>query len=65
MSDPEGADVLLNGTVIGKTPMILPTTNVGLPYTLTIQRPGYFAWTGQLVVVPGRTNLRVELFAAQ
>jgi hypothetical protein len=64
-SEPAGADVLLNGTVIGKTPMILPTTNVGLPYTLTIQRPGYFAWTGQLVVVPGRTNLRVELFAAQ
>jgi hypothetical protein len=65
MSDPEGADVLLNGSFIGKTPMILPTTNVGLPYTLTIQRAGYRPWTGQLVVVPGRTTFRVELFAAQ
>jgi hypothetical protein len=65
VSYPEAADVLLNGTFIGKTPMILPTGSVGVPYILTIQRPGYRAWTGQMVAVPGRTNLRVELYAAQ
>jgi hypothetical protein len=64
-SDPGGADVLLNGRIIGKTPMVLPTGNIGLPYIITIQRSGYQTWTGQLVSVPGRTNVRVELFAAQ
>jgi hypothetical protein len=55
----------MNGQVIGKTPMILPTGNVGLPYVITIQRAGYRSWNGQLVSVPGRTSLRVELVAAQ
>jgi hypothetical protein len=64
-SDPPGADVLLNGRVIGKTPMVLPTGNVGLPYIITLRRTGYQSWTGQLVSVPGRTNLRVELLAAR
>jgi hypothetical protein len=65
LSDPDGADVVLNGRVIGKTPMVLPTGNPGVPYILTVQRAGYRSWTGQMVSVPGRTNLRVELFSAQ
>ena len=65
MSDPPGADVVLNNRIIGKTPMILPTGNPGVPYIITIQRAGFQSWTGQMVSVPGRTNLRVELFSAQ
>ena len=65
ISDPPGADVVLNNRIIGKTPMILPTGNPGIPYIITIQRAGYQSWTGQMVSVPGRTNLRVELFSAQ
>ncbi|HEY3837971.1 MAG TPA: M48 family metalloprotease [Bryobacteraceae bacterium] len=65
VSDPAGADVLLNGMVIGKTPLTLPTGAVGLPFTITLQKAGFRGWTGQLVTVPGRTNLRVELFPVQ
>ncbi len=64
-SEPAGADVLLNGNPIGKTPMILPTVNIGLPYTITVQRTGYRSWTGQMVAVPGKTSLRVELLSEQ
>jgi hypothetical protein len=61
-SDPPGASVVMNGVVIGKTPMILPTGNVGLPFVITVKKAGYRDWTGQLVSVPGRTSLRVDLF---
>ncbi len=64
-SDPAGADVLLNGQTIGKTPMIMPTANLGMPYIITIQRAGYRSWTGQMVAVPGRTSLHVELLSVQ
>ncbi len=64
-SNPEGASVVLGGQVIGTTPMNLPTGNVGLPFILTIRKTGFRDWTGQLVSVPGKTNLRVELFRAQ
>jgi hypothetical protein len=60
-SDPAGADVVLNGRVIGTTPMTLPTGSVGIPFIITVQKTGYRGWTGQLVSVPGRTSLRVEL----
>ena len=65
VSEPAGANVLFNGTVIGKTPLTLPTGTVGLPFTITLQMAGFRGWTGQLVTVPGRTNLRVELFPIQ
>ena len=64
-SDPAGADVIFNGTVIGKTPLTLPTGSIGLPFAITVQKPGYRGWTGQLVSVPGRTSLRVELYSMQ
>lgn len=60
-SDPAGADVVLNGRVIGKTPLILPTGAVGIPFIITVRKAGYRNWTGQLVSVPGRTSLRVDL----
>jgi hypothetical protein len=62
ISDPAGSNVLVNGRIIGKTPLDLQTGNVGMPYTITVQKSGYRDWTGQLVSVPGRTNLRVDLF---
>ena len=64
-SDPEGADVVMDGRVIGKTPMVLPTGNPGLPFIITVQRAGYRSWNGQMVSVPGRTSLRVDLIATQ
>lgn len=64
-STPEGASVVLNGQIIGTTPMNLPTGNVGMPFILTVRKPGFRDWTGQLVSVPGKTNLRIELFRAQ
>lgn len=65
LSDPEGADVVIDGHVVGKTPMVLPTGNPGLPYTVTVRRAGYRIWTAQMVSVPGRTSLQVDLIAAQ
>jgi hypothetical protein len=64
-SDPAGADVLLGGKLIGKTPLTIPTGNVGIPFILTVRMAGYRDWTGQLVSVPGKTNFRVELMATQ
>jgi hypothetical protein len=64
-SDPVGADVVFDGRVIGKTPMTLPTTGVGLSFTITVRKAGYRTWTGQMVSVPGRTNLRVDLLPLQ
>jgi hypothetical protein len=61
-SEPAGASVVMKGVVIGKTPMILPTGNVGLAFVITVKKAGYRDWLGQLISVPGRTNLRVELF---
>jgi len=60
-TDPEGADVVLNGRVIGKTPLILPTGSVGMPFIITLQKAGFRTWTGQLVSVPGRTSLRIDM----
>jgi len=45
--------------------MTLPTAGAGMPYIITLQLSGYRSWMGQMVSVPGRTNLRIELFAAQ
>jgi hypothetical protein len=64
-SDPAGADVLFGGKVIGKTPLTIPTGNVGMPFILTVRKTGYRDWNGQLVSVPGKTNFRVELIAGQ
>ena len=62
VSQPEGAEVWMGGRVIGKTPMNLLTGHVGMPFTLVVRKPGYRDWTGYLVSVPGKTNLRVDMY---
>ena len=62
-SDPAGSDVYIGGRFVGKTPLMIPTGSVGLPYIVTVRREGYRDWTSQLVSVPGKTNFRVELMA--
>jgi hypothetical protein len=64
-STPAGASVLLDGRVIGVTPLTLPTGSVGLAFIITVRKAGFHDWTGQLVSVPGRTNLRVDLMPSQ
>jgi len=42
--------------------MNLLTGHVGMPFTLVVRKPGYRDWTGYLVSVPGKTNLRVDMY---
>jgi hypothetical protein len=47
LSDPPGAEVVVDGEVLGKTPLILPAPNVPL-LVLTLRLDGYVDWVGQV-----------------
>jgi hypothetical protein len=41
VSDPRGATILLNGSIVGKTPWAYKHKSVDLPITYTLQKKGY------------------------
>jgi hypothetical protein len=47
LSDPPGAEVVVDGEVLGKTPLILPAPNVP-SLVLTLRLDGYVDWVGQV-----------------
>lgn len=61
ISDPPGATVILDGPMqlIGQTPWTL-TRNISGLYQVTVRRPGYESWNGEVVVGAGNT-LSVKL----
>jgi hypothetical protein len=63
-SSPEGAQVVLNGKVVGKTPVVLNDLPVG-SRAIIVRRDGYSSWSASVRVVAGqRTNVRATLMPA-
>jgi hypothetical protein len=60
-SDPSGAEVELNGTVVGKTPLMVAASVTGVGYTIVIKKVGYAIWTTQTVSVPGHSAFNAAL----
>jgi hypothetical protein len=51
-SRPSGAQVWMNGTLVGTTPLVLPTVDVG-SHAVRIELPGYRPWTTSIQVTRG------------
>jgi|SRR5688572_4049335 len=60
-SNPEGAQVVLNGKLVGQTPVVLNDLPVG-SRALVVRREGYSPWSASVRVVAGqRTTVRATL----
>ena len=60
-SVPEGAQVLLNGTVVGQTPVVISDLPVG-SRGVVVRREGYSPWSASVRVVANqRTTVRATL----
>ena len=60
-SQPNGAQVLLNGALVGKTPTVLENLPAG-SRVLLVQRDGYASWSSSIrVVADQRTSIRASL----
>ena len=64
-STPSGSDVRVGGQLAGKTPLTLVTGKAGLPFMLTLQKPGYLGWTVQSISVSGNAKLHADLVPAR
>ena len=61
-SNPDGAEVQVNGAKAGVTPMAVALDlQSGLPYAVRIKKPGYQTQVYFLVAMPGAYTLRVAL----
>jgi hypothetical protein len=64
-SNPEGAQVVLNGKVVGETPVVLSDLPVG-SRALVVRREGYSPWSASVRVVANqRTTVRATLTPTQ
>jgi hypothetical protein len=60
-SDPEGAQVLLNGRVVGQTPVVLHDLPAG-SRAVQVRRDGYAPWsTSVRIIADQRTTVRARL----
>jgi hypothetical protein len=60
-SSPEGSEVVLNGKVVGATPVVLSDLPVG-SHALVMRRHGYSPWSASVQIVANqRTNLSATL----
>ena len=57
VSDPTGADVLINGVSVGVTPIDLPEVEVGKTI-VTVQKAGYRKWEEELDIKGGANEIR-------
>jgi hypothetical protein len=60
-SEPSGAQVKIDGSLVGKTPLVIKTQPIGLGFSVSIQREGYWSDYVQTFTVPGRTILKSTL----
>jgi hypothetical protein len=60
-SDPRGAQVKIDGSYVGETPLVIKTQPVGLGFSVFIQKEGYWSDYVQTFTVPGRTILKSTL----
>jgi len=63
-SSPDGAEVVLNGTVVGETPVVLSNLPPG-DGNIVVRRQGYAPWSASIRVVANqRTNVQATLSPA-
>jgi hypothetical protein len=55
-SQPEGAEVLLNGTPVGRTPIILDGVPAG-SHVIVVRQDGYVSWSSSIRVVADQRTL--------
>lgn len=60
-SNPSDAEVSINGTVLGRTPLTVPMHGVHLPFTLAVNKSGFDTWYVQTVSEPGKSVINAEL----
>ena len=60
-SDPRGAQVKIDGSYVGETPLVIRTQPVGLGFSVFVQKEGYWSDYVQTFTVPGRTILKSTL----
>jgi hypothetical protein len=60
-SNPSDAEVSINGTVVGRTPLTVPIRGVHLPYSLAVNKNGFETWYVQSFVEPGRSVINADL----
>jgi hypothetical protein len=64
-SNPEGAQVVVNGKVVGQTPVVLNDLPVG-SRAIVVRREGYASWSASVRIVANqRTNVRATLIPTQ
>ena len=54
---PEGADVVLNGQTVGKTPFTLAKVPPDSAYEVVLRRHGYEPWEGQVKIFGGKREV--------
>ena len=60
-SQPEDAEVLLNGTPVGRTPMVLDSVPAG-SHVVSVRRDGYVSWSSSVrIVADQRTQISSNL----
>ncbi len=60
-SVPDGAQIALNGEIVGNTPLFIPEIASG-PYNIRIIKPDYQIWNGHATVTPGiKTDVSASL----
>ncbi|HEX6242665.1 MAG TPA: serine/threonine-protein kinase [Polyangiales bacterium] len=64
-SQPEGADVFLNDTLVGRTPLALPSVQVASPQRLRLELPGHASSQREVIIAAGDTEPRVHFALKQ
>jgi PEGA domain len=60
-SNPSDAEVSINGTVVGRTPLTVPMHGIHLPFNLAVNKNGFDSWYVQTVSEPGKSVINAEL----
>jgi len=63
-SNPSDAEVSINGTVVGRTPLKVPMQGVHLPFSLALNKSGFETWYVQTFSEPGQSVIDAELHSS-
>jgi hypothetical protein len=65
VSNPSGAEVYVNGSSVGLTPLTITFVPSSLGFNLSVEKDGYGAWYVQTFAVPGVQQFNAELHPVQ